>query len=67
MEGLYPGSEGGRGCDRPALNACRKEQIRDVIYTLWGDDSTETPLFSALGPVLLCAEYGFGETPDTER
>ena len=51
----------------PALNACRKEQIRDVIYTLWGDDSTETPLFSALGPVLLCAEYGFGETPDTER
>ena len=51
----------------PALNACRKEQIRDVIYTLWGDDSTETPLFSALGPVLLCAEYGFGETPDTDR
>lgn len=38
-----------------------------MIYTLWGDDSTETPLFSALGPVLLCAEYGFGETPDTER
>lgn len=51
---------------RPAYRACRGENIREAIYTLWGDDSTETPLTAALGAVLLAAEYGFGEAPDEE-
>lgn len=62
--GIVPNLRGAETVTRAGLNACRSEGIRQIIYTLWGDDGTETPAFSALGPVLLCAEYGFGEIPE---
>ncbi len=65
--GTVPNLKAGYAVLRAGLNACRKEQVRDVFCTLWGDDGTETPLFSGLGPVLFCAEYGFGTVPEKER
>lgn len=66
-KGMVPDLKVAEAVTVPALTACRKEQIKDVIYTLWGDDSTETPMYSILGPVILCAEFGFGELPDESR
>lgn len=65
--GLAPDLGAARAVTAAALGACRAEQVREVVCTLWGDDGTETPVFSALGPVLLAAEYGFGEIPEESR
>lgn len=63
-KGMVPDLKVAYAVTRPAYRACRAENLREAVYTLWGDDSTETPLCSALGPVLMAAEYGFGEEPD---
>lgn len=65
--GLVPNIRTGYAVTRAALHACRAEQVKCTICTLWGDDGTETPLFAGIGPVLLYAEYGFGEIPDEHR
>lgn len=65
--GIVPNNKTGCAVTHAALQACKKEQVNEIIYTLWGDDSTETPIFSSLEPVLLCAEYGFGETPKKQE
>lgn len=65
--GTSPNIKTGYGVTHAALRACKKEQVEEVIFTLWGDDATETPVYSAVGPVLLCAEYGFGENPDEQK
>lgn len=65
--GTAPNNKTGAAVTHPALRACRKEKVDEIIFTLWGDDATETPVFSSIGPVLLCAEYGFGENPDDNK
>lgn len=64
--GMVPNLKGAEAVAKAGLGACLAEGVRQVVYTLWGDDGTETPVFSALGPVLLCAEYGFGRMPTEE-
>lgn len=65
--GTVPNLKTGYAVTHAGLGACRKEGVREVFITLWGDDGMETPEYSALGPVLLCAEYGFGKIPDENR
>lgn len=65
--GTVPNIKTGYGVTHAALRACKKEHVEEVIFTLWGDDATETPVYSAIGPVLLCAEYGFGENTDEQK
>ncbi len=65
--GTVPNLKTGNGVTRAALRACKTEHVEEIVFTLWGDDGTETPVFSALGPVLLGAEYGFGDEPDEAR
>ncbi len=65
--GTVPNLKTGMGVTSAALRACKTEHVEEIVFTLWGDDNTETPVFSALGPVLLGAEYGFGQEPDEAR
>lgn len=50
-----------------ALNVCKKEGIREVYATLWGDDSTENNIFSVLLGMQLYAEHGYAKELSTEK
>ena len=38
-----------------AIEACRKERIRDIIVTTWGDDGNEAPLYTCMFGLVLYA------------
>jgi hypothetical protein len=44
---------------RMALESCRKNGVKEVFVTLWGDDGNEQSFFSCWPTVQLFAEYGF--------
>ena len=46
----------------PALDACKKHRIRNVIMTMWGDDGGECSHFSQLPALFYIAEYAKGDT-----
>ena len=46
---------------RAALAACRQEQIKEVIVTAWGDDGSESPLYTCMFGVVL---YAYLDTHD---
>ncbi len=48
----------------PALNACKKEGIRNVVMTLWGDDGAECSHFAQLSALFYLAEYAKGNTDE---
>ena len=48
----------------PALNACKKHGIKDVIFTMWGDDGAECSHFSQLPSLFYLAEYAKGNTDE---
>ena len=50
----------------PALNACKKHGIRNVVMTMWGDDGAECSHFSQLPSLYYMAEYAKGNA-DPER
>jgi len=50
-----------------ALSACKKEGIRKVFATMWGDNGAETNIFSALLGMQLYAEHGYSKEPDEEK
>ncbi len=43
------------------LNACKRKQLRQVFFTMWGDDGMECDLFSALPGLQYCAEHAYAE------
>lgn len=43
------------------LVACKKEGVREVFATLWGDNGAETNIFSALLGLQLYAEHGYAK------
>jgi len=48
----------------PALNACMKHGIQNVIMTMWGDDGGECSHFSQLPSLFYLAEYAKGNTDE---
>ena len=50
-----------------ALNACKKEGIREVFDTIWGDDGTESNIYSNLLGLQLFAEHGYSKVLDEEK
>lgn len=44
----------------PAMKACRKHKIKNVIMTLWGDDGAECSKFSQLPTLYHIIEYAKG-------
>lgn len=43
-----------------AMRACRKNKIKNIMMTLWGDDGMECSVFSLLPSLLYVAEYAKG-------
>ena len=50
----------------PAINACKKHKIKDVIFTMWGDDGAECSHFSQLPSLFYLAEYAKGNTDEAK-
>lgn len=51
-----------------ALAVCKREGVKDVIATLWGDDGTECDWDSSLLGLQLFAEHGYSpDTPTEEK
>lgn len=50
-----------------AMSACKKEGVRKVIATIWGDNGAETNIFSALLGLQLFAEHGYNPQIDMDK
>ncbi|THE13806.1 beta-N-acetylhexosaminidase [Bacillus timonensis] len=50
-----------------ALNACKKEGVREVFATMWGDNGAETPLATSLPILQLFAEHSYHKTVTEEE
>lgn len=51
----------------PALNACKREGIKEIIITIWGDNGTESHIYSNLLGLQLFAEHGYARELDPEK
>jgi hexosaminidase len=50
-----------------ALNSCKALGVKQVILTLWGDDGSESNIFSTLLALQLYAEHGYVGELDLEK
>ncbi|MEK3854144.1 beta-N-acetylhexosaminidase [Cytobacillus sp. FSL H8-0458] len=50
-----------------AMAACKKEGIKEVLVTLWGDNGAETPLSTAEPILQLFAEHTYNEDVSSEQ
>ncbi|MGU8139978.1 family 20 glycosylhydrolase [Clostridium perfringens] len=49
-----------------ALNQCKAKGINEVFATAWGDDGSETPIYSIIVGLILFAEHGYYDKVDKE-
>ena len=45
---------------RPCIEACRKENIRELFFTMWGDDGAFCNYDSSLAGISTCCDLAFG-------
>lgn len=50
-----------------ALTACKKERIKEVFATVWGDNGAEADLFSSILGLQLFAEHTYAVEVDEEK
>ena len=50
-----------------ALSACRKNDVRNIFTTIWGDDGAECNIFTALPGMQLYAEYNYSDEIDSKH
>lgn len=50
-----------------ALAACKREGVKEVIATMWGDDGTECDVHAAMLGLQLFAEHCYCRFPDKQR
>lgn len=50
----------------PALEACKRAGVKEVIATVWGDDQRESSTFSTLPGLSLFAEHMYSASPEEE-
>lgn len=50
----------------PALSACKRLGVKEVIATVWGDDQRESSTFAVLPGLSLFAEHMYGASPSME-
>lgn len=50
----------------PAMDACRKHGVRNIVFTMWGDDGAECSHFSQLPSLCYLAEYLRGNTDEAD-
>jgi hypothetical protein len=52
---------------RPAVAACRKRGIKDIVLTAWGDDGNECDLYSMLPALQFFADQVYAKKFDFQR
>lgn len=50
----------------PALDACKKRKVKNIFFTMWGDDGGECSHFSQLPSLLYLAEYAKGNKDEAK-
>ena len=48
----------------PCIEVCREEKIRELSFTMWGDDGAYCCYDSALAGIIYCADAAFGMTDE---
>lgn len=48
----------------PCIEVCRQENIRELSFTMWGDDGAYCHYDSALAGIIFCADAAFGVTDE---
>lgn len=64
--GLTPNNKYGLLRVIPGIQACKKNSIKEVIVTSWGDNGNETSFYAALPQILVYAEYLYQDNPDEQ-
>ncbi len=64
--GLVPMNQRSLDTMRPALDACREHGVKNIIFTMWGDNGGECSHFSQLPVLFYLAEYARGNTDEEE-
>jgi hypothetical protein len=62
--GVVPHNEFSIKTMRPAIDACRDMNCRNIFFTLWGDDGGECSRFSQLPALFYLAQYAKGVTDE---
>lgn len=65
--GLSPQYEKTFKTTKVALSSCRKNNVKDVWATMWGDDGAETSVITALYGMQLYAEFNYFEDVEDEH
>lgn len=50
----------------PALDACKKRKVKNIFFTMWGDDGAECSHFSQLPSLFYLAEYAKGNKDEAK-
>ena len=51
---------------RPCIEACRQEGVRELFFTMWGDDGAYCDFDSALAGIVRCADLAFGRRDEND-
>lgn len=51
----------------PALMACKKKGVKNIIATIWGDNGTECNIYANLLGLSLFAEHAYSAEPSDEK
>lgn len=65
--GIAPNYGKGLATSEAALTASKKEGIKEVFATMWGDNGAETPLTTSLPVLQLFAEHTYNESVDCDQ
>lgn len=52
---------------KPCIDACRKTGLKEIFFTMWGDDGSYCEFDSAFAGMAWAADYAFNSQPDEER
>ncbi len=44
----------------PCIEACRREKVKEIFFTMWGDDGAYCNFDSSLAGIVRCADLAFG-------
>ena len=61
-KGFVGSNAAGMACMFPAMDACKEEEVENIVLTLWGDDGKECSFFAMLPSLFAVARYYQGQT-----
>ncbi|GEN89256.1 beta-N-acetylhexosaminidase [Oceanobacillus sojae] len=65
--GISPNYGKAFAASEAALRACKKEKLKEVFVTMWGDNGAETPMMTALPVLQLFAEHSYHKSISEEH